>query len=239
MADRHRPLGTIALLVFIGFTCLPTACRSGGSVVTPPPAPPPPPTPPPPPPPPAVYSVVLDPASAELSMGGTVTLRARVRDVTGAILSDRAITWVSDAAAIASVSGTGVVSGVSAGGPVTITATSEGKSGSARVNVTPPPQPVPAELRGSWQTHLFGDEEATVMVMGEFSYTVSRPGENTTTALIESIGPSRVRTSGTPNCPGAGSYDWSIVAGSLNFEPFGTDACPRRTQILNDHIWTR
>jgi uncharacterized protein YjdB len=47
------------------------------------------------------------------------------------------ITWSTNAAAVATVAG-GVVTAVSAGSAV-ITATSEGKSGTATITVTPPP----------------------------------------------------------------------------------------------------
>ena len=55
------------------------------------------------------------------------------------VLSGRAVTWSSSNVALATVSPIGLVTGVSVGGPVTITATSEGKSGAAQVSVTPAP----------------------------------------------------------------------------------------------------
>src|SRR5204862_4177636 len=51
-------------------------------------------------------------------------------------LTGRVITWQSSNSAIASVNGSGLVSGVAAGGPVTMTATSEGQSGTATVTAT-------------------------------------------------------------------------------------------------------
>jgi uncharacterized protein YjdB len=51
------------------------------------------------------------------------------------VLTDRTITWSSSDTHKATVSDTGVVTGIMQGG-VTITATSEGKSGSASVTVT-------------------------------------------------------------------------------------------------------
>src|SRR2546421_254369 len=82
-----------------------------------------------------VASVTLTPASATVSVGGTVLLVATLKDANGNALAGRAITWASNNAAVAAVSGTGVVTAAAAGS-ATITATSEGQSGSATVSVT-------------------------------------------------------------------------------------------------------
>ena len=94
--------------------------------------------PPPPPPPPTqapVATVAVSPASAAIRVGGAVNLSAIARDSAGAILTGRPVTWATSNAAVASVSSTGVVTGISAGN-ATITATSEGKSGTAQVAVS-------------------------------------------------------------------------------------------------------
>lgn len=64
-----------------------------------------------------------------LFTGQALQLSATPHDAAGNVLSDRAVTWHSSDDRIATVSSTGRVTGISAGGPVTITATSEGKSG--------------------------------------------------------------------------------------------------------------
>src|SRR5205814_4107300 len=58
----------------------------------------------------------------------------------GNVLTGRTISWTSSNAAVATVSGTGLVSGVAAGS-ATITATSEGRSGQAQVTVAAPSAP--------------------------------------------------------------------------------------------------
>jgi uncharacterized protein YjdB len=85
-----------------------------------------------------VGSVTVSPASAGVTVGQAITLSATVRDTSGAVVGDRSVTWKSSDAAIATVSGAGVVTGVSPG-TVTITATSETRSGSAAVTVKPVP----------------------------------------------------------------------------------------------------
>ena len=83
-----------------------------------------------------VASVTVSPATASLTVGQTVQLTATPKDANGNPLTGRVITWQSSDNTIASVNSSGLVTGVGAGGPVTITATSEGQSGSATVNVT-------------------------------------------------------------------------------------------------------
>src|SRR5437773_748391 len=95
-----------------------------------------------------VASVTVSPASASVPAGQTVQLTVTPRDANGNPLSGRTVTWASSNPGVATVSGSGLVSGV-AGGAATITATSEGQSGSSAITVTaPPPPPAP----GSCQT---------------------------------------------------------------------------------------
>ena len=86
--------------------------------------------------PPAVASVDVSAPGSDLQVGGTLQLTASTRDAKGNSLTGRTITWTSASSAIASVSNSGVVTGVAVGSAV-ITATSEGKSGSQTVNVVP------------------------------------------------------------------------------------------------------
>src|SRR2546428_829023 len=81
-----------------------------------------------------VASVVVSPASANMSVGGTTQLSATPKDAAGNVLAGRLVTWTSSSSAIATVSAGGLVSGAAVGS-ATITATSEGQSGSATVTV--------------------------------------------------------------------------------------------------------
>jgi uncharacterized protein YjdB len=82
-----------------------------------------------------VAAVSVSPATASVQAGQTVQLTATPKDANGTALSGRTVTWASSNAGVATVSGTGLVTGVAAGS-VTITATSEGRSGSATLGVT-------------------------------------------------------------------------------------------------------
>ena len=88
-----------------------------------------------------VASVVLSPATVGVAAGSTVQLTATPKDSAGTALSGRTVSWASSNGGVATVSGAGVVTGVTAGA-ATITATSEGKSGTATVTVTAPPTTV-------------------------------------------------------------------------------------------------
>jgi uncharacterized protein YjdB len=81
-----------------------------------------------------VASVSVSPTTANVTAGQTTTLTATLRDASGNTLAGRIIGWTSSDPAIATVSQSGVVTGV-APGIATITATSEGQSGSASVTV--------------------------------------------------------------------------------------------------------
>lgn len=82
-----------------------------------------------------VATVVVSPATVSVFPGATTQLTATVSDASGHQLTDRTVTWASSDQSKAIVSQTGLVTGV-AYGQVTITATSEGKTGSATVKVS-------------------------------------------------------------------------------------------------------
>jgi uncharacterized protein YjdB len=82
-----------------------------------------------------VATIAITPSAGTLPIGTTVQLTATLRDEFGHVLPGRLVTWTSSDPALASVDGIGVVAGVRAGGPVVISATSEGQVGSAQVTV--------------------------------------------------------------------------------------------------------
>jgi uncharacterized protein YjdB len=94
------------------------------------------------PPPTPVAAVTVTLANSSVQAGGSTTATAVTRSAAGAVLTGRVVTWTSSNTAVATVSSTGAVSALSAG-TATITATSEGRTGSATFTVTaPPPAPV-------------------------------------------------------------------------------------------------
>lgn len=87
-----------------------------------------------PPPPAPVASVTLDRSVDTLVPQQQRQIVAVLRDGDGNVLTGRTIAWASTAATLASVSGTGLITGL-VPGEATITATAEGKSGSVVVRV--------------------------------------------------------------------------------------------------------
>ena len=85
-----------------------------------------------------VSQVRILPATATVQVGATTTLQADPVDATGGPVAGRPVIWSTSAAAIATVTSTGVVAGITPGS-ATITATVDGVSGSAIVTVTPVP----------------------------------------------------------------------------------------------------
>lgn len=102
-----------------------------------------------------VASVVVTPTISNVVAGQTTQLAAQLRDASGATITGRAIAWMSNSTTVATVSSTGLVSAV-APGTATITATSEGRSGSATVNVAP--RPVSAVIVSPGQVTLFATQ---------------------------------------------------------------------------------
>jgi uncharacterized protein YjdB len=83
-----------------------------------------------------VATVRLLPANASLTVGGTITFLVETRDLGGAILTGRPVTWISSNPAVATVT-SGRVTALAAGASI-ISAESEGQSGLASVNVSGP-----------------------------------------------------------------------------------------------------
>ena len=92
---------------------------------------------------PVQNTLTITPLSASLLVGGSTTLTATVRDPAGNIVA-APISWQSANSGIAAVTpsqpvGTATVTGVAAGGPVAITATSGSLTASSQITVAAPP----------------------------------------------------------------------------------------------------
>jgi uncharacterized protein YjdB len=99
-------------------------------------------------PPPPVASVAVTPATASVPVGQTMQLAATTKDLAGNVLAGRIITWGTSNAGVAAASATGLVTGVTAGS-ATVTATSEGRSGTSAITVSVPPPPSSCAATGS------------------------------------------------------------------------------------------
>jgi hypothetical protein len=82
----------------------------------------------------AVATVTVTGPTTAILVGATAPLTVVTKDASGAVVSGATVTFASSSDAIATVASTGVVTGV-APGTATITATSNGKTGTATVTV--------------------------------------------------------------------------------------------------------
>ncbi len=87
---------------------------------------------------PPVATIVIAPTTATVLVGATTSLTATARDAAGNALTGRTLTWSSASPTIATVSTSGVVTGVSAG-TANVTVTAEGVTAQAVITVTVPP----------------------------------------------------------------------------------------------------
>jgi len=85
----------------------------------------------------AVASVTVSPPSASVQVGQTAQLTATPKQASGAPLGGRVVTWSTSDSTVARVSTTGLVTGRAAGS-ATVTATSEGKTGTSAITVPAP-----------------------------------------------------------------------------------------------------
>src|SRR6266567_2231753 len=80
-----------------------------------------------------VASVSIAPHNGWVLVGGTLQLVANLKDAKGNLLTGRTVAWTSSAPAVATVGGSGLVTGVTEG-MTTITAASEGKSDTTQLS---------------------------------------------------------------------------------------------------------
>jgi len=138
-----------------------------------------------------VRSVTVTPSTAELTVGQTVQLTATPRDADNQPLAGRDIAWASIDAGIATVSSTGLVTAV-APGTVNITATSEGRTGTAQITVKPAPVQA-VTVSPNTATLVVGQERTlTAAVTGAGGEPLDRPvtwsSSDTRVAVVESDG---------------------------------------------------
>src|SRR5436190_5472082 len=99
-----------------------------------------------------VATVTVSPTAAAVQPAQTVQLTATTKDANGNILTGRTVTWASNNNPAATVSSSGLVTGV-ATGTALITATSEGKTGSAMIAAGTPPPPATCGPTGTGQCY--------------------------------------------------------------------------------------
>jgi len=144
-----------------------------------------------------VNTVTLSPTTQTLAAGSTQQLVATLRDANSNVLANRPITWASSSAATGAVSSTGLVSAL-VPGTFTVTATSEGKSGSLTFNplLSNTPLTIAGPLNSAYSWFITvpaGATGLTVTLAGtgtqDPDLEVYRPGTTTAACVSEAAGP--------------------------------------------------
>jgi acid phosphatase type 7 len=175
---------------------------------------------------PGVKAVTVTPSSATIAVQGTVQLTATASPPKSA----SSFTWSTSNAAVATVSTSGLVSGVAAG-TATIQATSSGVSGSSTITVTssPPPSDDPVIVgAGDIASCSSSGDEATANLLDNIAGTVITLGDNaytngTATEYTNCYGPSWGRHLSRTR-PSPGNHEYNTLNATGYFGYFGSAA---------------
>jgi len=153
------------------------------------------------PPPVASLSVAL--MKSSLLIGEATTAVATVKDANGNVLTGRAMTWSSSDPTVATVSATGGVVGLSTG-TASITAASEGRSGSATVTVTVAPVASVSVSFGSSTIDVGATTQATATLYDAngnvlTGRAINFSSDNTSVATVSTSGLVRGVSAGSAN----------------------------------------
>jgi hypothetical protein len=147
----------------------------------------------------AVSTMHLAPADTDIAPGGALTLSVTLQDANGRPVTGQTVTWSTSSSAVATVSTSGVLAGVSPG-IVTVTATAGTKSAHAVVGVVPPEAAVSANA-----PPLTLDASANRHTISPLIYGMSAFGlPSTSTAYVQSLGLTVTRWGGD----GITRYNW-------------------------------
>ena len=152
-----------------------------------------------------VASVTVSLASSTIGVGRTTQATATTKDASGNVLFGRLVTWSSDNTSVATVSTTGLVTGV-ATGSANITATSEGKTGSTGISVL-------ASLS-------FGSSSEKIRIVdmaSVFTPTLTGPSSAATTFVSRATSVATINSAGTITGVGEGQV-W-VVASATGWLP--------------------
>jgi uncharacterized protein YjdB len=159
-----------------------------------------------------VATVQVSPAAVQLQVGAKTTLVATARDANGALLSGRLFAWASGNVSVGTVDTAGLVTGVDTGG-VSITATSEGKTGSAQVTVqVKPPTGEPDLLAGDVVNYseTFDQYASTAALKAAYAHTETHGTINLDTVVSFGGGKSFRIDWSNDGCLGSGDADVEV-----------------------------
>ena len=210
MRYAFRSAATVTASVFA--SCVLAACGGGGGDGS---------TPTTPNTPAAVATVDVTPTSSTVLAGATAQLAASTKDASGSVLTGRTVAWTTSNAAVATVASSGLVTTISSG-TATITATSEGKSGSASITAVDPnvmPTFVAPFTIADYKTSNFFDHNIPKEFVDNNGEYLSWWGENSLLGIDGHSGYDWQMPTGTPIR--------SVAAGTVTFAGLSdTFNCP-------------
>jgi hypothetical protein len=174
----------------------------------------------------AVARVSVTPNPVNLSAGGTMQLTATAYDAAGGALPGRSFFWESSAPAIAPVTTGGLVIAQADGGPVIITASTGGRSGTTSVSVAPRPATRLGFLQqptSTLQGHVIVPA-IRVAIQDDLLHTVTSATNSVTIALATN--PSGATLAGTTTVTAVGGIatfnDLSVNRNATGYTLFAT-----------------
>ncbi len=181
-----------------------------------------------------VREILVTPATAEVNVGGTQQFTATLIDLHGDTVTGPAVTWSSSAAAVATVDGSGLATGV-APGTATITASIGYVSGSATLTVVQPNLP-PVANPDTFQA--IGNVTVPVAAPGVLANDTDPDGD----ALGVVAGTVTTANGGTAILNADGSFTYLSAAGFTGTDSFDyqvTDGIETATGTVTIAVATR
>ena len=178
-----------------------------------------------------VSSVIVTPAGATVEVGSTQQYAALAVTASDQPVPGTTFTWGTSDSTVATISGSGLLTAVSAG-PVTVSATGGGKTGttSATVTLTPPP-PVVLLAAGDIAVCDSSYDEATALLLDTRAGSIAVLGDNAyqsgalteyTTCYGPSWGRHKARTR-----PAPGNHEYLTAGATGYWDYWGAAAGPR------------
>jgi len=177
-----------------------------------------------------VARVIVRPSGVSVAPGATVQLRAEARNDSDEPVTGVMFAWSSSRPSAATVSATGLVSGVAAGS-ATVSAGISGVRGTATITVTPRPPEFVLLAAGDIAHCGSSNDEATAALLARRPGTVAALGDNayesgTTREYTDCYGPTWGRYKDRTK-PAVGNHDYLTPGAAGYYDYFGVAAGPR------------
>ena len=170
-----------------------------------------------------ITGVSTTPDHVTLEQGATQQLVATARDDANATVTDVVIDWRSSNTAIATVAPDGVVTAVAPGGPINITATANGRSGTTTVTVIPGPVIGLPVHRVDFNAIPGGADPASQVIDVSNSGVGTLEGLSVTSdagwltaTLAASVAPTKLTLHATTGTMAAGTYTATVTLSSTH-----------------------